>query len=71
LQFYRPGPDINRSIKGKLAELREKAKSPEMYGRCVEFLDPKPIAGAGAGTVAEKTVLAELRAGRKQTHWMW
>ena len=29
-------------IKGKLAELREKAKSPEMYGRCVEFLTNQP-----------------------------
>jgi hypothetical protein len=25
-------------VKGKIAELREKSKSPEMYGRCMDFL---------------------------------
>ncbi|MDB5603542.1 MAG: hypothetical protein JWP25_442 [Bradyrhizobium sp.] len=25
-------------IKGKIAELRERAKSPDMYGRCLDFL---------------------------------
>jgi hypothetical protein len=25
-------------IKGKIAEMRDKSKSPEMYGRCMDFL---------------------------------
>jgi len=25
-------------VKGKIAELREKSKSPEIYGRCLDFL---------------------------------
>ena len=25
-------------VKGKVAELRDKSKSPEMYGRCLDFL---------------------------------
>jgi hypothetical protein len=25
-------------VKGKIAELREKSRSPEMYGRCMDFV---------------------------------
>lgn len=25
-------------VKGKIAEIRDKAKSPDMYGRCLDFL---------------------------------